>query len=33
LINWNKEFLEEVINEGAKDKKYLKALQSLGKED
>jgi hypothetical protein len=32
-INWNKEFLEEVKEEGAKDKEYLEALQSLGKED
>jgi hypothetical protein len=32
-INWNKEFLEEVKEEGAKDEEYLEALQSLGKED
>jgi hypothetical protein len=32
-INWNKEFLDKVIKEGAKDEEYLKALQSLGKED
>jgi hypothetical protein len=32
-INWNKEFLEEVKKEGAKDEEYLEALQSLGKED
>jgi hypothetical protein len=32
-INWNKVFLEEVKEEGAKDEEYLEAIQSLGKED
>jgi hypothetical protein len=32
-INWNKDFLEEVKEEGAKDKEYLEALQSLGKDN
>jgi hypothetical protein len=32
-INWNKEFLEEVKKEGAKDEEYLEPLQGLGKDD
>jgi hypothetical protein len=32
-INWNKQFLEEVIKETAKDGEYLEALQTLGKEN
>jgi hypothetical protein len=32
-IKWNKDFLEEVITDRAKDKEYLEALQSLAKED
>jgi hypothetical protein len=32
-INWNTELLEKVIIQGVKDKEYLVALQSLGKDD
>jgi hypothetical protein len=32
-INWNKEFLEELKEEGAKDKEYLEGIQSLDRQD